>query len=720
MIPSSSIRKVQGTRPDGSSIHCSYYIDKELSWLSFNERVLQEATDASVPLVERMRFLGIYSNNLDEFFRVRVADVKRRVLFHHRHGGDPGAESLLEEIENKVVALNEMFERTHKDILKGLKRHNIYMLDEKGIASYQKDWVLTYFRNKVMPHITPIIVRPKVDLETTLQDYATYLVVDILKGKDSTYALIEIPSADCPRFIQLPEKSKKRKSLMLLDDVIRYGLDTLLGPFFEYDEVSAYSIKLTRDAEYDLNDEIDQSLIEKMSEVMKQRYHAEPVRIVYDQAMPSSMLKFLKKKLRLTSYKSLLPGNRYRNFRDFIKFPNVGRRYLENPSIDALVNQDLAVSGNNFEAIRRKDILLYYPYHRFNNFTELLRQAAFDPKVERIQLNIYRVADKSRIIGYLLDAVRNGKKVSVMVELRARFDEAANMEWARTMTEAGIHVIVGIPALKVHSKLCLISRREESGLNRYAHIGTGNFHEGTARVYTDFSLLTCDPQLTAEVEQVFKFIQHSYRRFPFKNLLVSPVNTRERLLEMIDREMHHARKGRHAEIRIKVNNIDDVEIVQKLYDASAAGVRIRLIVRGMCSLVPGIKGVSDNIEAISIVDRFLEHPRVMIFHDNGRQNVYMGSGDLMKRNLDHRVEVHTPILDPGLKQRIIDIIDLQFQDRMKARVLDAHQRNRYVPRGNRKKLRSQMAIYDYLKKVEHEKAEHNKTAVAAASLTQKS
>jgi len=700
MVPSSSIRSAEVVRDD-ATIACDYYIDKELSWLSFNERVLQEAADLRVPLVERMRFLGIYSNNLDEFFRVRVADVKRRVLFHRRHGGDPGAQKLLGEIEAKVVALNAMFDRTHKEILKGLKRHNIHLIDETGIAGHQHDWVVTYFRHQVLPHITPIIVTPELDLEAILQDYATYLVVDICHGESSTYALIEIPTNDTPRFIQLLEKSKKRKTLILLDDVIRYGLDLLLGPFFQYEKIGAYSIKLTRDAEYDLNDEIDQSLIEQMSEVMKQRFHAEPVRIVYDQAMPEPMLKFLKKQLKLTSYKSLLPGSRYRNFRDFIGFPNVGRNYLENPPIAALVSRDLSVSGNNFEAIRQRDILLHYPYHRFNNFTELLRQAAFDPKVERIQLNIYRVARNSRIIGYLLDAVKNGKKVSVMVELRARFDEAANMEWARTMTEAGIRVVVGIPSLKVHSKLCLITRREEAGLNRYAHIGTGNFHEGPARVYTDFALLTANPKLTAEVEHVFEFIQHSYRQFPFKQLLVSPVNTRQRLLEMIEREIHHAGKGRRAEIIIKVNNIDDVEIIQKLYQASQAGVKIRLIVRGMCSLVPGIKGVSDRISAISIVDRFLEHPRVLVFHDNGANNVYIGSGDLMKRNLDHRVEVHTPILDPHLKQQVIDILELQFKDRMKARVLDAQQANRYVPRGNRKKLRSQMAIYDYLKAIEN-------------------
>lgn len=676
------------------------YVDKELSWLSFNERVLQEAADPQVPLIERVRFLGIFSNNLDEFFRVRVADVKRRILMHRAHGGDKRAKPLLAEIEAKVLQLNDKFELIHRDILASFKKRNIHLVEETGIADHQKAWVETYFRHKVLPHIAPVIITPRVDLVACLSEYLTYLLVDIEKDGEHKYALIEVPTEDCPRFVPLPEKSKKRKTIILLDDIIRHCLGTLFGGFFKYDNLTAYSIKQTRDAEYDLNDEIDQSLIDKMSEVMKKRGKADPVRIVYDKAMPEAMQRLLKKKLELTTYESLLPGNRYRNFKDFIGFPNVGRDYLENPELPALISADLGKKANVFEAIKRRDVLLYYPYHRFNNFTEILRQASFDPDVEQIKLNMYRVARKSRIIGYLMDAVRNGKQVTVVVELRARFDEAANMEWARHMTNAGVKVVVGIPTLKIHSKLCLISRREEGEIRRYAHLGTGNFHEGTARVYTDFSLLTCHPEITEEVGNVFEFIEHSYRRFRFNHLMVSPVNCRRRLYKLIGQEIKNAREGKIAEILIKVNNLEDQGLIKQLYSASQAGVRIRLIVRGMCCLVPGLKGVSDNIRVISIVDRFLEHPRVVVFHNGGDKQVYIGSGDWMKRNIDSRIEVATPIYDEHLKRRIIDILELQFRDTTKARIIDAEQRNRYVPRGNRKKIRSQVAIYDYLKAIE--------------------
>lgn len=677
------------------------YIDKELSWLSFNERVLQEASDKDVPLIERVRFLGIYSNNQDEFFRVRVADVKRRVLLHQSHGGDERAAELLGEIEAKVIELDEKFGKIWQDILSALKRRNIHLVDDKSIADHQVKWVKTYFKNKVLPHITPVIVTKKVELEKSLRDYATYLVVEMCKDGESQHTLIEVPTDDTPRFIQLPEKSKTRKSIILLDDMIRYCLDILLKEFFDYDTVNAYSIKLTRDAEYDLSDEIDQSLIEKMSEVMKQRGKADPVRIVYDQDMPDKMLKFLKKKLKLGSYRGMQPGNRYRNFKDFIGFPNVGRAYLENPELPALVHKELRGGSNAFDSIKNRDILLYYPYHRFTNFTEMLRQAAFDPKVKRIQLNVYRVAKNSRIMGYLMDAVRNGKTVSIIIELRARFDEEANMAWAQRMTDAGLEVVAGIPSLKIHSKLCLITRLEDDQLVRYAHIGTGNFHEGTARIYTDFSLMTADPEITREVESVFQFVRFSYRRYQFKHLLVSPVNTRHMLYKLINQEIKNVRDGQNGSITLKVNNLQDRELIQHLYAASQSGVKIRMIIRGMCCLVPGIKGVSDNISIISIVDRFLEHPRVMVFHNNGDKKVYISSGDLMTRNIDNRVEVACPIYDPALKQRIIDILDLQFKDRAKARIIDAKQQNRYVPRGNRKKLRSQIAIYDYLKAIEH-------------------
>lgn len=680
------------------------FFGKELSWLSFNERVLQEAADPEVPLIERVRFLGIYSNNLDEFYRVRVADVKRRVMVHYDVGGDEEAVELLADIEQKVLELHGKFDQIYESLKVALRRRNIHIIDETGVAEHQQQWVETYFKNKVMPHITPIILTPTMDLVSCMSEYTTYLLVDIQHQGESTYALIEIPTEDCPRFIQLPEKTKKRKTIILLDDIIRFNLKQLFSGFFEFDQLSAYSIKQTRDAEYDLSDEIEQSLIDKMSEVMKKRDKADPVRVGFDEAMPTSMQEMLHERMQLTHFESLTPGHRYRNFKDFIGFPNVGREYLENPDLPALVVKDLAKYQNSFEAIRENDILMHYPYHRFNNFTELLRQAAFDPKVESIKINIYRVAKNSRIIGYLMDAVRNGKKVSVIVELRARFDEAANMGWARRMTDAGIKVIVSMPSLKIHSKLCLINRREGEQIVRYGHLGTGNFHEGTARIYTDFSLLTCNPEITEEVDNVFEFIEHSYRRFRFNHLMVSPVNTRRRLYRMINNEIRLAEEGQKAEIIFKVNNLEDPDMINLLYKASQAGVKIRLIVRGMCCLKPGVPGLSDNITCISILDRFLEHPRVLVFQNGGDKQVFIGSGDLMRRNLDRRIEVSCPIYDPRLKRRIIDILELQFRDTTKARIIDAEQTNQYVKRGNRKKIRSQVAIYEYLKAIEEGKS----------------
>ncbi len=698
-LPSVSPAVVKALDPENLNAP-ELYLDKELSWLSFNERVLQEAADEQVPLIERVRFLGIYSNNLDEFYRVRVADVKRRILVHRAHGGDKRAKQLLAEIERKVLELHEKFDLIYRSLQTALKKRNIHLIDERGIAEHQRDWVESYFKNSVLPHITPIIINQSTDLVACLNEYVTYLLVDIGYRDDHQYALIEVPTEDCPRFVQLPGKTRKGKTIILLDDIIRHNLKQLFGGFIQFDTLNAYSIKQTRDAEYDLNDEIDQSLIDKMSEVMKKRIKADPIRIVFDKEMPETLQKLLRKKLQLSSYESLLPGHRYRNFKDFIRFPNVGRSYLEHPKLPALVSRDLSDKLTSFDAIKRRDILLYYPYHRFSNFTELLRQAAFDPLVTEIKINIYRVANKSRIIGYLMDAVRNRKKVTVVVELRARFDEKANMDWARTMTEAGIKVVVGIPTLKVHSKLCLICRNEDGQRRRYAHLGTGNFHEGTARVYTDFSLLTCHEEITQEVDNVFEFIEHSYRRVRFNHLMVSPVNTRRRLYKLINGEVRAAQQGERAEIIIKINNLEDRELIRMLYSASQAGVKIRLIVRGMCSLVPGIKGISDNIQAISIVDRFLEHPRVMAFHDQGNKQVYIGSGDWMSRNIDRRIEVACPIYDPRLKKRILDILELQFRDTTKARIIDAAGSNRYVRRGNRKKIRSQIAIYDYLKEVE--------------------
>ncbi|MGR5212691.1 polyphosphate kinase 1 [Vibrio rotiferianus] len=677
------------------------YIEKELSWLSFNERVLQEAADKTVPLIERIRFLGIFSNNLDEFYKVRFADVKRRILISQERGDSDNSKHLLTKMQSKALRLNEQFDELYSELIREMARRRIFLVNENQLDDTQKRWITKYFRKEVMPHITPLLIKDDIDVLQFLKDEYAYITVDLRNGDQSQYALIEIPTDHLPRFVMLPEKKgKRRKTIILLDNIIRYCLDELFKGFFEYDELNGYAMKMTRDAEYDLRFEVEYSLLEQMSEGVNQRLTALPVRFVYERDMPQKMLSFLCNKLGISSYDNLIPGGRYHNFKDFINFPNVGRDYLENKPMPPMKCADFEGYANSFEAIKTKDILLHYPYHTFDHISELVRQASFDPKVLSIKINIYRVAKDSRLMNSLIDAVHNGKSVTVVVELQARFDEEANIEWSRILTEAGVHVVFGAPGLKIHSKLLLISRREEGEIIHYAHIGTGNFHEKTARIYTDFSLLTADQEITDEVRNVFGYIENPYRPVKFNHLIVSPRNSRTQLYRLIDGEIANAKAGKKAALTIKVNNLVDRGIINKLYGASNAGVKINMIIRGMCSLVPGIEGVSENIRIISIVDRFLEHPRVIITHNAGDPQVYISSADWMTRNLDHRIEVAVPIRDPRLKQRVIDITNIHFTDTVKARLIDKEMSNNYVPRGNRKKVRSQVAIYDYLKHIE--------------------
>lgn len=678
------------------------YEEKELSWLSFNERVLQEAMDKTVPLIERVRFLGIFSSNQDEFFKVRVSDVKRRILINEVHGGDDEAKVLLRAIQQKVMALGEAFDNTYKELLIALARHNIFLVNENQLSDAIQKWLRVFFKEKVLRHIIPILLNKEVNPVKFLKDEYTYLAIEMKKnGQVIQYALVEVPTDDLPRFFQLPpEGTRRKKQIIILDNVIRFCLDEIFKGFFDYDEIAAYAVKLTRDAEYDLSDQLDLSLVDKMSDGLKQRLTAMPVRFVYEREMPAAMISFLKLKLQISSYDAIMPGGRYHNFKDFIGFPNVGRDYLENPKLPALDCRDFDGFVNAFDAITKQDILLYYPYHKFHHFTELVRQAAFDPAVSAIRINIYRVAKKSRIIHSLIDAANNGKKVTVVVELRARFDEAANIDWANILTDAGVKVVFGVPSLKIHSKLCLITRHENGEAVRYAHIGTGNFNEKTAKIYTDFSLLTRNPDITAEVEGVFEYIEYPYKRYKFNHLLVSPINSRRQLYRLIDNELSNAKAGQPSGIILKINNLVDKDLINRLYAAGQAGVPIQMIIRGMCALRPDVPGLSDNIKVISIIDRFLEHPRVMVFHNKGNPQLYISSADWMSRNIDGRIEVGTPIYDERLKQRIMDILELQLSDTCKARVIDADQQNEYVKRGNRRKIRSQVAIYDYLKCIE--------------------
>lgn len=675
-------------------------VPKEISWLSFNGRVLQEAADQSVPLIEKIRFLGIYANNQDEFFKVRVADLKRQIIINKESNGHADPAALLREVQLKVSQYQNELNTIYRGLLQELADNKIYLRDETEVTDNQKTWIRRYFKHHVLKHINPIIFTETIDLVQFLRDQYTYLLVR-MTGKDVHYALLEIPSDVVPRFISMPATQEGETTLMFLDNVIRICLDDIFKSFFDYDTIEAYSIKMNRDAEYDLQGNVDMSLLENMSNSLKQRLNAMPVRFAYDRAMPKDMVEFMTDELHLSNIDSCMPGNRYHNFKDFLSFPSVAGDDFENPSLPTIPSTAFNNHKNAFEAIATGDILLYYPYYSFEYFTEFLRQASYDPKVTSIKINIYRVARNSRVIDSLIDAANNGKRVTVVVELKARFDEANNIRWASHLTDAGVKVLFGLPTLKIHSKLCLVSRKENGKTVRYAHIGTGNFNEKTAKIYTDFALFTKDDNLTQEVHNVFDFIEYPYTRPRFDKLLVSPINARQRIYAMIDREIENASMGLPSYINLKVNNLVDDGLIERLYKASQSGVKVRAIIRGMCSLRPGVKGLSENIYITSIVDRFLEHPRVMIFCNNNNEELYISSADWMTRNLDYRIEVGTPILDPALRERIRTIFKIQDSDNQKARIIDDDQKNEYVKYvEGAPKIRSQIEIHKYLQNIE--------------------
>ncbi len=674
------------------------FLEKELSWLSFNHRVLQEAQDVSVPLLERFRFLGIYSSNMDEFYRVRVANVRRRVLVSDNKKAKDQALTLFDDIQAKVVVLQAEFDHTYNGLLTQLSDNNVHLINETQLSSFHGQWLNQYYKDKLRRHIFPLVFHDKLKLADHLNDDNTYLMVSMRQGDQSQYALIEVPSSNVPRFVQLPEeKGSDNKYVILLDNIIRHCLTQIFSGFFEFEHISAFSMKMTRDAELSLTNEINQSLYEQLSSGLKKRLNAVPVRLVYDHKMPKDMLDLLKSNLGISRNKGLIAGGRYHSFKDFIEFPSIGNKSLEYKKIPALDQNYFSDNLNAFQAIKRRDILLYYPYHKFSHFSEFLRQAAYDPKVSKIQICLYRLAKKSHVISALIEAVKNGKKVEVNIELRARFDEQANMTWADTLANAGAVVSFGIPNLKVHAKICLITRHETSGRKLYAHIGTGNFNERNAKIYTDFSLFTCHREITKEVGQVFEFLKYPYLKFKFNHLMVSPINARADITMLIDQEINAARAGDPCGITLKVNNLVDHQLIEKLYQANNVGVKIKLIVRGICGLVVGIPGQSDNITAISIVDRFLEHPRVAIFDNIGDPQVYISSADWMTRNIDQRVEVGCPIYCPQVKKSIIDIINIQCSDNVKSRLLDTVQSNRYQVTDSDQPIRSQIEIYRYLK-----------------------
>lgn len=672
------------------------FINREISWLSFNARVLQEAADESVPLVERFRFLGIFSNNMDEFFRVRVASMKRLVNLGRKVKSvlqeDPA--EVLKDIQKDVIKLQKKFDKIYNALIKEAKNHKIQFVNELQLSVTQQIEIKTYFEKKVRSVLVPIMLEDKRTFPE-LKDKAIYLAVKLSSGDKklkTKYALIEVPTAVLPRFYVLEGKNENNY-LMLLDDIIRANLKDVFK-VFKYDTVNAYAFKVTRDAELDMEDDISKSLVDILSKSIKNRKKGDPVRFVHDSEMDKDIIKYLLKRLEIKEGENIIAGGRYHNFKDFIDFPSVGSKKLRNTQLHPLPHPLIKKDVKLLDQIKKQDLMLNYPFQSFDYVIDLLRESAIDPDVTSIKINLYRVAKKSNIINALINAVQNGKKVTVVVELRARFDEQNNIYWSNKLQEAGVKLIFGVPGLKVHSKLIVITRKEKGAFVRYAHVGTGNFHEKTALLYGDTSLITADIRIADEVNKVFEFFENNYQSKRYSHLVVSPYTTRRKFVQLINNEIKYAKKREKAVITLKLNNLDDNEMIKKLYEASNAGVKITLIIRGICSIVPGVKGLSENIKVISIIDRFLEHSRILIFGNGGDELVYISSADWMARNLDRRVEVTTPIYDTKLKKHLKTIIQFQLKDNCKARVIDETQSNTYVV-NDQKKYRSQLEIYTY-------------------------
>jgi polyphosphate kinase len=694
------------------------YINRELSWLQFNARVLQEAADKTVPLIERLRFLGIFSNNLDEFFKVRYATIKR-IDLAGKGGknvlGGIKANQLLEEITEIVIEQQSQSLKILDAIQNKLKDHNIFIINEKQVAKPQQAFLKNFFLQKVSPALVTIILNDLDELPR-LKDSAAYLAVKMTmkdpvpkransgvlpnQAKEKKYVLIEIPRS-IERFVVLP-KDGDRQYIILLDDLIRYHLHSIFN-IFEYESVTAHMIKITRDAELDIDSDLSKSFIEKISESVKDRIEGEPVRFVYDMNIDQDTLQYLMSKMGIDATDSIIPGGRYHNRRDYMNFPSLGGEELQYKPYEPLPIPGLILQGSLFKEIAKKDFLLHTPYQSFSYTVKFLREAALDPAVKSIKITIYRLAKISHIASSLVNAVKNGKKVTVQIELRARFDEVANIKYAEQLQQEGINLIFGVKGLKVHSKGCVIERLENEKMMRYGFISTGNLNESTARVYSDLTLFTSNQSILKEVNKVFDFFEVNYKVSRYKHLLVSPHYTRSGLVKLIQTEIDNAKEGKPSGIRLKLNSLSDYSLIDKLYEASRAGVKMKLIIRGICCLVPGVEGMSENIKVISIVDKYLEHPRIYIFENEGNPKVYISSADWMTRNMDYRVEISCPIYDKTIQKELIETFEICWSDNVKARVISIKQDNAYR-RNNKPALRSQFALYDYyLKKLETEK-----------------
>jgi polyphosphate kinase len=665
-------------------------LNRDISWLSFNERVLQEAQDSNVPLIERMRFLGIYSNNLDEFFRVRVATslrLKKALINADPEKAQETAE-VIAQIQKKVIALQQVFYSTYEQILDELEGHHIYIKDESGLNEEQQHFVRTFFVKEVESLITPIILS-NIKKFPYLKDKAVYLFISLQKKNEKNInALIELPTDDISRFVVLPSPEGEQH-IIYLDDIIRFNTPYILS-IFSPQEIESYIIKVTRDAELDLDDDFSESYYERITKSLANRKRGRVVRLVYDKEMPQHHIEFILSNIKMSNEDNLIPGGRYHNFRDFMGFPSLGNNQLTFDHIESLDHKFIDGSKPLLKQVSDRDFLFHFPYHSFDYIIDLIREAAIDPKVTSIKMSLYRVAPKSKIIKALKNAARNGKMVYVVIELRARFDEEANLEWSKQLQEENIHIDFGLKGLKVHSKLLLIQRKTRGELKNYTLISTGNFHEKTSEIYSDTALLTSDARITADVAKVFEIFDKPYLPFTFDHLLVAPINLRKGLEDAIYTEINKVKDGNMGSIFLKINNLVDEGIITALYKAADEGVQIKLIVRGVCSLVP-----RTNILVRSIVGRFLEHSRIFWFGNVDTGSIYLGSADLMTRNLDVRVEVVTPVYDVHLKQELMSYLSLQWKDNKSARVIDDKSNNQMYTNSD-EPIDSQIDWYNHL------------------------
>jgi polyphosphate kinase len=673
-------------------------INRELSWLEFNARVLQEASDPATPLLERLKFLGIFSNNRDEFFRVRVATLNRMKNIEALDVNiKESPAEILARIRETVTEQEKIFTETYQQIVEALANENIFIINEQQLSEGQSAFVSTYFDKHVRALLFPIILH-NLDDPTSLQDKSIYLAVELLSSTQSSkheHAIVEVPAPPLSRFLILPQQEDKMY-IMLLDDVIRHGLHHIFS-IFGYDTFNAYTIKITRDAELDIDNDVHKSFLEIMSESVKQREWGSPVRFVFDKTIPPEFLHKIRQKLLLSDDDKQRGGGRYHNFKDFMNFPPLELPHLYYPPTPPLPHPDLPPKTSIFEVIRRKDVMLHYPYQSFQYIVDFLREASIDPDVRSIKMTFYRAASQSNVMNALMNAARNGKAVTVFLELQARFDEEANIYWAEQLQKTGVKILPTIPGLKVHSKLVLVRRKENQKNVYYANVSTGNFNEATARVYADESLLTANQDIATDVYKVFQLFEARYAIPKFKALVVSPFNNRDFFIGKINREIRNAKNGKQAWAVIKLNSLVDRKITRKLYEASQAGVKITIIARGICILIPGIPGISDNIDAFSIVDKFLEHSRIYVFANDGKKEFYISSADWMQRNFDYRIEVTTPIYDADIKDELWTMLQIQMADNTKARLLNRDAINEYRTTNSEKPVRSQLEIYNYFR-----------------------